>query len=93
MPLAIDFQGGFEDAWSRVATFVPKLAAALFILIVGYFVAKLISRVFERVLERVGFDRAVQRGGISQALARSKYEPSEASHTTRVSPGRSWSRT
>lgn len=77
MPLAIDFQGGFEDAWSRVATFVPKLAAALFILIVGYFVAKLISRVIRRILERVGFDRAVERGGIRQALARSKYEPSD----------------
>jgi hypothetical protein len=77
MPLAIDFQGGLEDAWSRVATFVPKLAAALVILIVGYFVAKLISRVINRVLERVGFDRAVERGGIRQALARSKYEPSD----------------
>jgi hypothetical protein len=77
MPLAIDFQGGLEDAWSRVATFVPKLAAALVVLIVGYFVAKLISRVTNRILERVGFDRAVERGGIRQALARSKYEPSD----------------
>jgi hypothetical protein len=77
MPLAIDFQGGLEDAWSRVATFVPKLAAALVVLIVGYFIAKLISRVTNRILERVGFDKAVERGGIRQALARSKYEPSD----------------
>jgi hypothetical protein len=27
--LAVDFQGGIENAWSNVATFVPKLAAAL----------------------------------------------------------------
>jgi hypothetical protein len=77
MPLAIDFQGGLEDAWSRVATFVPKLAAALVVLIVGYFIAKLISRVTNRILARVGFDRAVERGGIRQALAGSKYEPSD----------------
>jgi hypothetical protein len=75
--LAVDFQGGIENAWSNVATFVPKLAAALLILLVGYLVAKLISRILDRVLERVGFDRVVERGGLRQALARSKYDPSD----------------
>jgi Conserved TM helix len=77
MYLAVDFQGGIENAWSNVATFVPKLAAALLILVVGYFVAKLISRILDRVLERVGFDRVVERGGVRQVLARSKYDPSD----------------
>jgi Conserved TM helix len=77
MYLAVDFQGGIENAWSNVATFLPKLAAALLILVVGYFVAKLISRILDRVLERVGFDRMVERGGLRQALARSKYDPSD----------------
>jgi hypothetical protein len=75
--LAVDFQGGIENAWSNVATFVPKLLAALVILLVGYLVAKLISRILDRILERVGFDRAVERGGLRQALARSKYDPSD----------------
>jgi hypothetical protein len=75
--LAVDFQGGIENAWSNVATFVPKLAAALLILIVGFFIAKIVSRVLDRVLERVGFDRVVERGGLRQALARSKYDPSD----------------
>jgi Conserved TM helix len=77
MYLAVDFQGGIQNAWSNVATFVPKLAAALVILVVGYFVAKLISRILDRVLERVGFDRMVERGGVRQVLARSKYDPSD----------------
>jgi hypothetical protein len=77
MYLAVDFQGGIENAWSNVAAFVPKLAAALLILLVGWFVAKLISRILDRVLERVGFDRVVERGGLRQALARSKYDPSD----------------
>jgi hypothetical protein len=38
--LAVDLQGGIENAWSNVATFVPKLAAALLIMLVGYLVAK-----------------------------------------------------
>jgi Conserved TM helix len=77
MYLAVDFQGGIENAWSNVATFLPKLAAALVILVVGYLVAKLIARVLDRVLERVGFDRMVERGGVRQALARSRYDPSD----------------
>ena len=36
MILAVDFQGGIENAWSNVATFLPKLAAALVILVIGY---------------------------------------------------------
>lgn len=73
----VDLQGGIENAWSNVATFLPKLAAALVILVVGYFVAKLISSILDRVLERVGFDRMVERGGLRQALARSNYDPSD----------------
>ena len=61
--LAVDYQGGIEDAWANVARFVPKLAAAVLILVVGYIVAKAISRILS-ILERVGFDRMVERGGL-----------------------------
>jgi hypothetical protein len=77
MPLAVDFQGGVTSAWSNVITFVPKLAAALLIILVGYLIAKVVASVLDKVLERVGFDRAVERGGVRQALARSKYDPSD----------------
>jgi hypothetical protein len=78
MPVAaVDFQGGVSSAWSNVITFVPKLAAALVIILVGYLIAKVIAGVLNKVLERVGFDRAVERGGLRQALARSKYDPSD----------------
>jgi hypothetical protein len=77
VPLAVDFQGGVSSAWSNVITFVPKLAAALVIILVGYLLAKVIASALNKVLERVGFDRAVERGGIKQALARSSYDPSD----------------
>ena len=77
MPLAVDFQGGVSSAWSNVIAFVPKLAAALVIILVGYLLAKVVASVLDKVLERVGFDRAVERGGLKQALARSKYDPSD----------------
>ena len=38
--------------------------------------AKLIAKVIDKILERVGFDRAVERGGIRRALEQSKYDAS-----------------
>jgi hypothetical protein len=51
--------------WRSVATFAPKLVAFLLILIIGWIVAKLIAKAVDKILERVGFDRAVERGGVS----------------------------
>jgi len=66
-----------EDALRSVALFVPKLIGFIVILVIGYFVAKAVSKIVDKVLERVGFDRAVERGGIKTALARSRYDASD----------------
>ncbi|MEP6696106.1 MAG: hypothetical protein ABJA34_04405 [Pseudonocardiales bacterium] len=73
----VDFGRGLTDAWSRVATFVPKLIIFLVILLVGLIVAKALKKTAERVLWRLGFDRAVERGGLKAVLARTKVDPSE----------------
>ncbi len=73
----INVSRGLNDAWTRIATFVPKFVAFLLILIIGYIVAKILSRIVNAVLERVGFDRWVERGGVRAALARSKYDASD----------------
>ncbi len=71
---AINYTAGISSAWTRVATFVPKLVAFLVILVIGYVVARLIAKILTKVLQRVGFDRLVERGGVKQALARSQYD-------------------
>ena len=71
-----EFRDGLGDAWASIAAFIPKLIGFLLILIVGYFIAKAVAKILDGVLERVGFDRWVERGGIKQALARSKYDAS-----------------
>jgi hypothetical protein len=73
---AIDFEGGLEQAWDAIITFVPKLLGFLLILGIGYFVAKAIEKVLDSILERVGFDRLVERGGLKTALARSSLDAS-----------------
>jgi Conserved TM helix len=79
--LAVDIQGGLSDAWARIAVFVPKLLGFLAILIIGYFVAKLLARVVDGLLERVGFDRWVERGALATALERSKFDASDVMAT------------
>jgi hypothetical protein len=69
-------EDALKDMWSSVASFAPKLAAFLVILIIGLIVAKLIAKAVDKILERVGFDRAVERGGVKKALARSQYDAS-----------------
>jgi hypothetical protein len=71
-----EFRQGLGDAWAATAEWLPKLVGFLLILLVGYFIAKAIARILDRVLERVGFDRAVERGGVGGVLARSKYDAS-----------------
>jgi hypothetical protein len=74
---AVDFGQGISNAWSTIATFVPKLLAFLLILFIGWLIAKALSKVVDKVLERVGFDRVVERGGINRMMSRSKYDASD----------------
>ena len=74
---AADFTQPVVDGLATVATFIPKLIGFLLILAVGYLIAKAIAKVVDRVLERVGFDNYVERGGIKQALSRSQYDASD----------------
>ena len=70
------FTDGLDRAWGNTAEFIPKLGGFLVILFIGYIVAKVVAKIVNAVLERVGFDRAVERGGIKQALANSNYDAS-----------------
>ncbi|MET9314666.1 hypothetical protein ABZX12_22875 [Kribbella sp. NPDC003505] len=69
--LAIDFTQPFEDAFSKLLSFVPNLLGGLVILLVGYFVAKILGNLVGRLLGRVGFDGWMERAGVSGVLQRS----------------------
>ncbi|MEX3105138.1 hypothetical protein DF268_16850 [Streptomyces sp. V2] len=72
--LAINFTQGLNDAWSKVAQFVPKLVGFLIILAIGWFVSKMIARVLDRVLRKVGSERLADRAGADRFLRDSKYD-------------------
>jgi hypothetical protein len=73
----VDIEQGLEDAWSDVVTFAPKLLGFFVILLIGYIVAKALSKAANALLERVGFDGLVERGTLRQAFERSKTDPSD----------------
>jgi hypothetical protein len=70
------FTDGLDQAWANTAEFIPKFIGFLVILFIGYMVAKAVAKIVDKVLERVGFDRAVERGGIKKALENSNYDAS-----------------
>ncbi|MEW1644316.1 MULTISPECIES: mechanosensitive ion channel family protein [unclassified Streptomyces] len=72
--LAVNFTQGLNDAWSKVAQFVPKLVGFLVILVIGWFVSKMIARVLDRVLRKVGSENLSERAGTARMLRDSKYD-------------------
>jgi hypothetical protein len=74
---AIDIGGGVSSAWTAVANFVPKLFAFLVIFLIGWIIARVISKIVGKLLDKVGFDRVVERGGIKRMLDRGRYNASD----------------
>ncbi|MEC5149842.1 hypothetical protein [Cryobacterium sp. GrIS_2_6] len=62
---------------ATLADFVPRLLLFVVILIVGLVVARLLSKAVGKLLEKVGFDRVVERGGVKRALASTSLDASD----------------
>jgi len=75
--MADRFTDGVGDMLRSILLFLPKALAFLVILLIGWLIAKAVRKVVDKILERVGFDRLVERGGVKTALAHSKYDASD----------------
>jgi hypothetical protein len=65
-----------ENGLTAIFGFIPELIGALVILIIGYFVAKLIAGLISRLLERTGVDRTVDKPGAGQWVGKLTRRPS-----------------
>ena len=65
---------GLVAMWAEVVAFLPNLAAALVILLVGYLVARVAAAAVRRLLVVVGFDRLSERTGLAGLLSRINVE-------------------
>ena len=70
-------QESLTNALAAAVAFVPQLIGFLLILLIGWFIAKAIAKVVGKLLEKVGFDKAVERGGVKKALEKSKFDASD----------------
>src|SRR5215210_4781082 len=71
---------GIGDSVQRALTvlfeWLPRLAGALLVLVIGYFVAKLVAKLVCRVLARSGFDRTLHTGQGGEFVRRVTDSPS-----------------
>ncbi|UYZ22237.1 mechanosensitive ion channel [Mesobacillus jeotgali] len=56
----------FENMIEGILGFIPKLFAAALILLVGYFVAKIVRDILTNFLQSIGTEKLVQRFGLSR---------------------------
>lgn len=73
----VDIEGPLTDMWRTVLLVVPKLLAFVAILVIGWLLARLLYAGVRKLLDRVGFDRAVDRGGLGRMLRRARYDASD----------------
>jgi hypothetical protein len=59
-----------------VGEFVPKLVGAIIILVIGWFIARVVQRIAVTVLKKLKFDDLVDRSGLGGSLERAGYPDS-----------------
>lgn len=74
-PLTIDWSSGVTNAWSSIASFVPKLLVFLVVLIVGVIVAKAIAKFVGILLGRIGFERILTTGEVGSMVRATGIQP------------------
>ena len=67
----------FTSGLTTIANFIPKLLIFLIILVIGVVIVKALSKAIAALLDKAGFDKAVERGGVKKALASSKMDASD----------------
>jgi small-conductance mechanosensitive channel len=68
----MDVLQSLENAVGQFLAYIPQLLGAIIILIVGYIVARILKAVVSRVLQGIGFDGWMERGGIKQFFDRAQ---------------------
>jgi small-conductance mechanosensitive channel len=61
-----------QDAIGVFLSYIPQLIGAIVILLIGYIIARALQALVGRLLEGIGFDRWMERGGIKQFFDRAQ---------------------
>jgi len=58
----------FSELYQQFILLAPRAVSALVVLIVGYFVARLVGRLIVTFSERIGLQKAAERGGVVESM-------------------------
>ena len=64
---------GLANAGETILSFLPRLIGALVILVVGWLVARVVHRAFQRLFKAVGLDTLLERAGLAERLQAAGY--------------------
>ena len=72
----MDIGNSIERGFDVFLQWLPALLGALVILVIGYFVAKIVQKIFGRVLQRAGLDRTLRKGSLGTFVEKVTSSPS-----------------
>jgi len=72
----INFSDSFQKTFDNLGDFIPKLVGAIAIFVIGWIVAKFLSKIIHRVLTRIGIDNLVDKSGLGAHIERAGYPDS-----------------
>ena len=72
----VDVNQSVQALLNNLIEIVPRILLFLLILLVGWLIAKALEKAVDALLEKVGFDRMVERGGLGRAMGNTGYDPS-----------------
>jgi hypothetical protein len=84
LPLAVSIGDSLQGAFDAFFEFVPNLIAFVVILVIGYFVAKIVAAIARKVLEKLGLDKALHESDAGQYVERVMPDASPSSGIGRV---------
>ncbi len=70
MLFAVDIGDSLQQGFDAFFAFIPNLLAFLVILAIGYVIAKAVRTIINKLLDRVGVDRALHRSDAGQYIER-----------------------
>ncbi len=65
-----DIGQSLQDVVTKIFSYLPQIIGALIILLIGYFVAKVVAGIVRKALQKVRFDRAMHKSAAGDAIAR-----------------------
>lgn len=73
----VDVSQSIQNGLNELIAFIPEFLAALAILIVGYFIAKVLGGLVARVLQRANLDRTLHTGPAGNWIQKATGRPSQ----------------